>query len=112
MVEICLIFDTFKSTPEQRNMFLTLVSKYAADFNKENKDRLNMLNLEMVFATGKEYCSSGENESLSLSDRVWTCENCGTEHDRDLNAAKNIEMVGTSTIGVENVRLFSESKSC
>lgn len=31
-------------------------------------------------------------ESLSLSVRAWTCPQCGTTHDRDENAAKNIEL--------------------
>ena len=30
------------------------------------------------------------NESLSLSDRQWTCPECGSHHDRDVNAAINI----------------------
>jgi putative transposase len=34
------------------------------------------------------------NDNLKLSDRQWLCENCGTLHDRDLNAAKNIKRVG------------------
>ena len=34
------------------------------------------------------------NDSLKLSDRTWVCLGCGTVHDRDFNAAKNIKRVG------------------
>jgi putative transposase len=30
------------------------------------------------------------NETLTLSDRQWTCPECGSHHDRDVNAAMNI----------------------
>jgi len=43
------------------------------------------------------------NEALSLRDRFWTCE-CGTTHDRDINAAINIQRVGASTLGLGDVR--------
>lgn len=35
-----------------------------------------------------------KNTLLSLSDRVWVCPHCGTEHDRDENASKNIKVEG------------------
>jgi putative transposase len=35
-----------------------------------------------------------KNESLKLSEREWTCPQCGITHDRDINAAINIETIG------------------
>jgi len=37
-------------------------------------------------------------ESMPLSVREWTCDGCGTTHDRDTNAAINIERVGLATL--------------
>lgn len=34
------------------------------------------------------------NTELELSDRSWTCESCGTEHDRDMNAGANLCWLG------------------
>jgi putative transposase len=44
------------------------------------------------------------NSTLSLSERTWTCPECGVIHDRDKNAAVNIHRVGASTLDGEGVR--------
>ena len=41
-------------------------------------------------------CCNWKKENLKLSDRSWTCPKCGTIHDRDINAAKNILIYGLS----------------
>ncbi len=38
-----------------------------------------------------------KNEALTLKDREWTCQQCGTHHDRDHNAALNLQRLATAT---------------
>jgi len=44
-------------------------------------------------------------QKLSLKERHWACPGCGVIHNRDFNAALNIQRVGASTYGVGEVRL-------
>lgn len=41
-----------------------------------------------------------KNEKLTLADRVWTCESCGAELDRDINAAINIKNEGCRILDI------------
>ena len=46
-----------------------------------------------AFYASSKYCSicGHKKTDLKLSDREWTCSNCGTHLDRDVNAAKNLQ---------------------
>lgn len=44
-------------------------------------------------------------KDLSLHDRSWICPHCGSEHDRDLNAALNIRDEGLRIIGSRTTEL-------
>lgn len=50
------------------------------------------------FPSSKICCICGAvNSNLTLQDRDWICDCCGTYHDRDLNAAKNIAAYAKAT---------------
>ena len=53
------------------------------------------------FPSSKTCCECGwKNNNLTLKDREFICEDCGTVIDRDLNAAINIER--------EGIRIYNE----
>lgn len=51
----------------------------------------NLIQIDRFFPSSKlcNICGN-KNNNLKLSDREWACCGCGTNHDRDHNAAKNI----------------------
>ena len=69
------------------------------------KQRKRLVQINQWEATSKtcSHCGHKVNE-LPLDIRKWVCPICGMYHDRDVNAAKNILRVGTSTLEGGNVR--------
>lgn len=61
------------------------------------------LELDRFFPSSK-ICSSCSHllVKLPLSVREWDCPNCSTHHDRDFNAAKNIEIAGQFLLCMES----------
>lgn len=52
------------------------------------------------FYPSSRLCTCGyKNNTLTLRDRVWTCPQCGTTHNRDLLAAQNIHRRGIADLG-------------
>jgi len=49
---------------------------------------------------------------LELRQRQWTCDSCGTTHDRDRNASVNIHRAGASALGIDGVRPTTKVGYC
>ena len=62
---------------------------------KSNWNDKQSIYIDRFFPSSKTCSKCGWiNNSLYLKDREWTCQKCGTKHDRDKNAATNIENEG------------------
>ena len=62
---------------------------------KSNWYGRDIINIDRFYPSSKTCSDCGFiNNELKLSDREWFCKNCGVLHDRDLNAAINIEQEG------------------
>jgi len=60
----------------------------------------DVVQIDRFFPSSKCCSSCGTiNTTLKLHERMWTCD-CGVTHDRDINAAKNIEREGLILRGV------------
>jgi putative transposase len=64
-----------------------------------------VINIGRFFPSSKTCSSCGWiKQDLKLKDRSWVCPQCGTTHDRDVNAAKNILTEGS------RLKIFSDAE--
>jgi len=70
------------------------------------------------FDSSSKLCSvcGYKKDDLTLSDRYWKCPVCSTEHDRDINAAKNLLIYGITClkggrVGTTRTYACGEAKS-
>lgn len=68
--------------------------KYKSEWNNRQ-----LVQIDRFYPSSKS-CSECHyiNDNLTLKDREWTCPSCGTNHDRDINAAKNILIQGINIL--------------
>ena len=63
--------------------------------NKALVNDKNVISVDRFYPSSKTCSVCGyKKEDLKLSDRSWVCPQCGTKHDRDINAAVNILLEG------------------
>ncbi|HZK32706.1 MAG TPA: RNA-guided endonuclease TnpB family protein [Corynebacterium sp.] len=80
-----------------------ILSHNFAEFRELVEYKVNWYGKEVVvidryYPSSKRCSSCGHiNQSLKLSHRYWTC-TCGSHHDRDVNAAKNIKAAGLAVL--------------
>ena len=71
--------------------------------------------VDRFYPSSKTCSSCGTiNKSLKLSDREWVCTECGTYHNRDFNAALNLEYYFTNqynTVGTTEINACGDNAS-
>lgn len=73
------------------SQFVTFLKYKATMYGRE------LVQVDRFYPSSKTCSSCGTiQSSLPLNIREWTCDACGTTHDRDINAAKNLMALGTS----------------
>ena len=103
--EICKKFDTIIIETLNLDGMKRLWGRKVSDLSfyqfveilkyKCQKHKRQLIQIGQWTPTSKPCSDCGyHNENLTLNDRQWTCPECGSHHDRDINAAINILRAG------------------
>jgi putative transposase len=94
-----------KGMIKNHNLAKSIINSNFGEFKEMLKYKCSWYGTELIIADrffpSSKLCSScgTKNVNLQLKDREWTCNSCGTTHNRDFNAAVNLENYGRSIIG-------------
>lgn len=94
--EICIEDLNVSGMSKNHNLALHIQDASWSEFRRQLEYKTAMYGSTLTvrdryFASSKLCSVCGHKaESMPLSVRTWTCGNCGTTHDRDINAAKNL----------------------
>jgi len=75
---------------------LTMFIKYKA----ENQGKV-FSKIDRFYPSSKTCCNCGNKKNLLLSDRIYNCEKCNINIDRDINASTNILIEGIKNLIIE-----------
>ena len=89
------------------NSFILKLERKAVRFNSV------VIKADRWFASSKTCSKCGYvKHDLKLSDRKWTCPECGASHIRDINAAINLKKNALSTLGSRGIQACGENCQC
>ena len=87
--------------------FISIIERKAPRFNSV------IIKADRWFSSSKICSKCGhENHNLKLKDRKWICEECGSKHIRDINAAINLKNNALSTLGSRGIQACGENCQC
>ncbi|MBD3186998.1 transposase, partial [Candidatus Bathyarchaeota archaeon] len=71
----------------------------------------HLVKVDRLYPSSKLCSNCGyKHDDLQLSDREWTCPDCGMHHDRDENAATNLDGEGKRVLIEEpNIKIITSS---
>lgn len=98
---------------KNRKLSRHIMDQSFSEFRRQLEYKSNWYNSEVIIADrffpSSKMCHACHtiNAALTLSDRFWTCEHCGMTHDRDLNAAINLEKYSKEKNTVSSTGIYA-----
>jgi putative transposase len=99
---VCVETLNVKGMMKNRKLAFSLADASMFEMKRQLRYKMPLRGGQLVeadqwFPSSKLCCECGsKNEKLQLKEREWACRECGTVHDRDINAALNLKAYAVS----------------